>query len=31
MQSYAQVVVILVEADLNAVFHLLGINSKIAD
>jgi hypothetical protein len=31
MQSYAQILVILGDADLNAVFHLLGINSKIAD
>ena len=28
MQSYAQTLVILGDADLNAVFHLLGINSR---
>ena len=28
MQSYLQVLVILGDAELNAVFHLLGINSE---
>ena len=28
MQSYLQVLVILGDAELNAVFHLLGINSR---
>ena len=31
MQSYLQALVILGDAELNAVFHLLGINSKIVD
>ena len=31
IQSYAWALVRLGDADLNAVFHLLGINSKIAD
>jgi hypothetical protein len=31
MQSYLQGVVILGDAELNAYFHLLGINSKIVD
>ena len=31
MRSYPQEVVILGDAELNAFFHLLGINSKIVD
>jgi hypothetical protein len=31
MRSYPQELVILGDAELNAVFHLLGINSKIVD
>ena len=31
MRSYAQELVILDDAELNAFFHLLGINSKIVD
>ena len=31
MRSYPQELVILGDAELNAFFHLLGINSKIVD
>ena len=31
MQSYLQALVILGDAELNAFFHLLGINAKIVD
>jgi hypothetical protein len=31
MRSYAQTLVILGDAELNAFFHLLGIDSKIVD
>jgi hypothetical protein len=31
MRSYAQGLVILDDAELNAFFHLLGINLKIVD